>query len=253
MFCRNCGQTILETTPFCGQCGTAVVAPGVPASRSGTGAAAAVAPAAVNLTKSIRDEVQSRTKDAWQGIKLFIKSPVGGLQESFEMFEPSRAMSVGVVFALLYEIMTFFGIYRLASTASSSLGLALPVGDLTAKQLFQLAFVGLVPFATLTASSAIARKVFRGQGTLAGDVYTAGASLLPLGFLVLLASLLGPANIEVILALAVFAVTYQILMLYAGCSRIAGIPEAGAAPAVPVMLMLSMWLTKVVIASMFTL
>src|SRR5579871_2950577 len=77
MFCRNCGQTVLETTPFCGQCGTAVVAPGASVPTSGTGAAAAVAPAAVNLTKSIRDEVQSRTKDAWQGIKLFIKSPVG--------------------------------------------------------------------------------------------------------------------------------------------------------------------------------
>jgi hypothetical protein len=41
-------------------------------------------------------------------------------------------------------------------------------------------------------------------------------------------------------------------MLYAGCSRIAGIPEAGAAPAVPIMLMLSGWLTKVVLVSVFS-
>ena len=252
MFCRNCGQTMSETTAFCGHCGTAVAPPASAATSSGAATAPALAPTAVNLGKTIKDEVQARTKDAWKGIKLFLISPVGGLQESFEMFEAGRAASVGILFAILYELMIFVGFYRLASTVSSALGISLPVGDITAKEVLQLAFVGLVPFVSLALSGWIARKIFRGQGSLPGDIYTAGASLLPLGFAVLLASFLGAANGEVIVALLVFAWIYTILMLYAGCSRIAGIPEAGAAPAVPIMLMLSGWLTKVVLVSVFS-
>jgi len=122
------------------------------------------------------------------------------------------------------------------------------LGDLSLKQTLQFALVGLTPVLTLAVASSLARLIFRGRGTFVGDLYTASASLLPLGFLVLVSALLGPGNFEVILCLAVFAFTYSILMLYAGCSRIAGIPESGAAPAVPVMLLLATWLTKIVLA-----
>jgi hypothetical protein len=37
------------------------------------------------------------------------------------------------------------------------------------------------------------------------------------------------------------------LVLYSGCSQIAGIPEAGAAPAVLIMLLVSVWRTKAII------
>jgi hypothetical protein len=37
-------------------------------------------------------------------------------------------------------------------------------------------------------------------------------------------------------------------MVYAGCSRIAHIPGAGAAPAVPVILILSAWIMKIVVS-----
>src|SRR5437016_13972960 len=114
MFCRICGQAIPEGSTFCGKCGASVaIAPGV----SSAAAAAAPAPAQVSITKSIQAEVKSRTKDAWQGIKLFARSPVGGLPQSFEMFEPARAMRIGIFFALLYEAMLFLGIYRLADKA----------------------------------------------------------------------------------------------------------------------------------------
>jgi hypothetical protein len=214
--------------------------------------AAAAAPAQVALGKAISQEVRARSKDAWQGIKLFARSPVGGLQQSFEMFEPARAMTVGIVFAIIYEALLFFAIYRAADKTASLFGASSPVGDLTLSRALQLIFVGAVPFITLAVASMVARSVFRGKGSFAGDIYTAGASLLPLGLCAFIASFLGPANIEVIAALTVFALTYMILMLYAGCSRIAGIPEMGAAPAVPIMLLLMVWLTKVVVSAVFT-
>lgn len=254
MFCRNCGQTIAENSSFCGHCGTAIAAPSTTTTSGGAAAAPAPAraPAAVNLGKTIKEEVQARTKDAWHGVKLFLKSPVGGLHESFTMFDSRRAVSVGIVFAIVYELMVFIGLYRMAGTASAGLGVPLPVGEISVKEFFQLAFVGLVPFVTLTFAGTIARKIFRGQGSLPGDVYTAGACLLPLGFAILAASFLGAANAEVIFALLIFAWTYSILVLYTGCSRISAIPEAGAAPAVPIMLILSLWLTKVVVVGVFS-
>jgi len=157
-------------------------------------------------------------------------------------------MTIGIVFAVIYEALLFLAIYRAADKAAAMFGVS-PIGDLSLSLALKLIFIGAVPFITLAVAGMIARSVFRGSGSFAGDVYTAGASLLPLGVCVFVASFLGPANIEVIAALGVFALTYMILMLYAGCSRIAGIPETGAAPAVPIMLLLSIWLTKVVISA----
>jgi hypothetical protein len=259
MFCRSCGKTLPQDAKACPQCGTGIATPetsthpsgSAAPTMSGTAAAPAPAPAQVALGKSIGQEVRARSKDAWEGIKLFAKSPVGGLQQSFEMFEPSRAMAVGVIFAVIYELLLFFGVYHAADKLASLFGGGLPASDLSIKQGLEIVFACAVPFITLTLSSMIARSVFRGKGSLAGDVYTAGASLLPLGLCVAVASFLGPANVEVIAALGVFALTYMILMLYAGCSRIAGIPETGAAPAVPIMLLLTIWLTKVVISAIF--
>ena len=256
MFCRSCGKSLPQDAKVCPECGTAVMKPEAAqqhtTASTTSGAAAAPAPAQVALGKAISQEVRARSKDAWQGIKLFARSPVGGLQQSFEMFETSRAMTVGIVFAIIYEVLNFFAIYRAADKAASMFGASSPIGDLSLSLAVKLIFIGAVPFITLAVASMIARSVFRGSGSFSGDVYTAGASLLPLGVWSFVASFLGPANIEVIAALGVFALTYMILMLYAGCSRIAGIPETGAAPAVPIMLLLSIWLMKVVISAVFT-
>lgn len=248
MFCLNCGQEIPDTAQWCSACGTHVTVR--PATAGGGGAAAAPAAVPISLSRHIGEEMKARSKDAWAGIKLFARSPVGGLPQSYTMFEPARAMQVGVAFAIIYEITFFLGMYMMASRAAGIFGIGIRVSDASAGELFKLIVVGLVPFVSLVGAGMLARKMFRGNGLLAGDVYTAGASLLPLGLAVLITAILGAANIEVIAVLFVFALSYNILMLYSGCSRIAGIPEAGAAPAVPVMLIISAWLTKIIVTAM---
>lgn len=263
MFCRNCGKVLPPDAKICPGCGTMIASTqsSVPAAATtAQGAATATAPApvassspaAAAIGKALGEQVRARSKDAWQGLKLFAVSPVGGLAESYAMFEPPRAMGVGIVFAVIYELLLFLALYRAADKVASGIGVPLPTGDLTFGMAVKLIFIGAVPFITLALAGAIARFIFRGKGSFAGDIYTAGASLLPFGLCLFLASFLGPANFEVIAALSVFALTYTILMLYAGCSRIAGIPETGAAPAVPIMLLLSVWLTKIVVSAVFT-
>ena len=55
---------------------------------------------------------------------------------------------------------------------------------------------------------------------------------------------------EGVTILAMFSGCYTILMLYSGCTRISKITEAKAAATVPVMLLLSVWLCKLVFAAM---
>jgi hypothetical protein len=236
MFCVSCGAALADGLRFCDGCGTEV-------NRT--------APAAAALTDQIGREVKARSRDAWQGIKLFARSPVGGLPESFSLFDERRAIQVGIAFAVLYEITLFLAGLIFRSKTETLLGVMLPIGELTATQLLKLVVLGLVPFASLVMAGTLARHIFRGEGPFAGDVYTAGAVLLPSGFLALLAALLGAANVEVILVLALFALTYSILMLYAGCSRIGGISEAGAAPAVPIILLASAWITKIIVVAVW--
>jgi hypothetical protein len=235
MFCKFCGRTLADNLRFCDGCGGDV---------NGGGAGAAIP-----LGQQLKSEVKARSLDAWQGLKLFAKSPVGGLPESFALFDDRRAIYVGIIFAIVYEIALMLGAFIFKSKATEMMGGLVSIGDLTATQMFKVLFLGLVPFVSLVGACALARAIFRGKGRFAGDVYTAGAVLLPTGFLALAASLLGAANIEVISILVLFALTYTILILYAGCSRIGSISEAGAAPAVPVILLLSAWITKIIVTA----
>ncbi len=239
MFCKTCGRALAENLRFCDGCGTDV---------NGGGAA-------TPLSQQLKSEVRARSLDAWQGVKLFAKSPVGGLPESFALFDDRRAVQVGIVFAIGYEVAILVGALILKSRAEALIGGIFPIrsliGELTAAQLFKILFLGLVPFVSLIGACALARAIFRGKGRVAGDVYTAGAALLPTGLFVLLASLLGAANIEVIGILFLFALTYSILILYAGCSRIGIISEAGAAPAVPIILLMSAWITKIIVVAVW--
>jgi len=237
MFCVSCGRALADDLRFCDGCGADV----------NRGAAA---PAAA-LTDQITKEMKARSRDAWQGIKLFARSPVGGLPQSFALFDDRRAIQVGIAFAVIYESALFLGGVIFKSKSQSLLGGMLPIGELTATQMFKLVVLGLVPFVSLIVAGTLARYIFRGEGRFAGDVYTAGAVLLPSGVLALLAALLGAANVEVILVLSLFALTYSILMLYAGCSRIGGISEAGAAPAVPIILLASAWITKIIVVAVW--
>jgi hypothetical protein len=241
VFCKSCGRALVDNLRFCDGCGADV----------NGGGPVAVIP----LSHQIKSEVKARSLDAWQGVKLFAKSPVGGLPESFALFDDHRAVQVGVIFAVVYEIALLLGAMIFKSKAAALIGGIVPIGavigELTASQMFKLLFLGLVPFASLIGACALARAIFHGTGRFAGDVYTAGAVLLPTGLFVLIASLLGAGNIEVILILWLFALTYSILILYAGCSRIGTISEAGAAPAVPIILMLSAWITKIIVAAVW--
>ena len=235
--CASCGKTLKPNLRFCNGCGTPVAA----------SAQAAPQPS------PIAEELKARSRDAWAGLKVFAKNPVGGLAESYALFDDRRAMRVGISFIVAYEIFIFLT-WLLSPSANIGIvriGLFRLGFNKTVPELFQLIMTTLAPVAGVIAVMAILRAIFRCKGKISGDVYTAGATLLPWGMMLFIGMLLGFRNVEIILALALFANAYSILILYAGCSRIAGIPETSAAPAVPAILLISGWLTKVIGAAVF--
>lgn len=182
------------------------------------------------------------SQSALTAFTVFAVNPTAGLSAAFESLDKRRALEVGIVFAIVFDLCVIFGINKIVQEASTFLpALSESTGVL------KLMILGIIPFACSVAASAAARKLFRGDGTIEGDAFIAGASLLPSGIFLLLAAILGMANIEIVLALFVFALCYTILIMHTGYTRISKIPEGGAALAVPIGLLLSAWLAKVVL------
>jgi hypothetical protein len=69
---------------------------------------------------------------------------------------------------------------------------------------------------------------------------------------VLAGGLLKTANFELILLLLAFALIYQVLMLYAGLTAVGELTPKAAAPAVPILLLLSAYVTKVILVAYFS-
>ena len=49
---------------------------------------------------------------------------------------------------------------------------------------------------------------------------------------------------------AVFALSYTVLILFTGCTRISEIATVRAVPAVPIIILVTAWLSKIVYAAM---
>jgi hypothetical protein len=261
MFCASCGKVIPDGAAHCPSCGV--------------GTSAGVGPSAA-AARGVRLQalLKAGFRDALEALTVLRNDPVGELERSFTLFDPNRALVVGgifcVVFLLAVTLAAIRGVGMMGLDMAVDFGgtvsvlekfASLAVFSFTMKALLQ----GLVFAATLTGACVLARIVFRGRGRIAGDVYIAGASLLPFAVPFLLGFVLGPAigapgsdtagrtTVSVIvwkdavLKLGmVFALAYGTLMLYTGCSKIAGISERKAALAVPILLVISVLVLSVI-------
>lgn len=200
---------------------------------------------------AISQHVKTARTDALAALGILFRNPVGGIDDAYQQLDDQRAIGVGVAFALLFDVFLLIGVLIGLERMSSIPGvnyLAMMSGsDFGAGSSIKLLILGLTPFVSLLAAVSSARLVFRGSGRPAGDVFTAGTALLPFGLFFALAAVVGGFVPEILIVLLVFAIVYTILILYRGCTTIAGIGEGAAAAAVAIMLMFAGWLTSVLI------
>lgn len=225
MFCEECGTEIMPGMKACPSCAAAVTSP-----------APSPSPQIGNLLKV-------RCQDAFCALKIVAANPVGGLPVAFQSTEKRRAMEVGIVFAVVFEICAVIG-----------LDLALPRwgGGPSFADVLKLLILGLVPFAAIAGACTLARRVLAtGGGGTESDIFIAGTAVLPFGVVLLITGIVGFSNFGVIAIAAAFANAYSILILFAGCTRISGISEQHAAPAVPVILLITAWISKILFGAMF--
>jgi hypothetical protein len=233
MYCQNCGKELQENAEFCISCGVNLKQ-GKP------------------ISQEFTSKVKTASQDALSAFKVFAVNPVGGLSVAFESLDRNRALWVGIFFALVFDILMLLGMYlgikKVQGGIASLMGVYPSFGGLKFGDVLKLLVFGAIPPVSIALSSLLSRKIFRGTDSFEGDIFIAGAALLPFGFFSVITGLLGIANFEVVAILLVFAVCYTILMLYSGCTKISKISEGGAAVAVPIMLLLSIWFSKIILS-----
>ncbi len=140
----------------------------------------------------IAARVKTASRDALSAFKVFAVNPVGGLSVAFESINKNRALWVGAFFVFVYDVLALLGFYfsirhfqgGLAPLSNiypsfEETGAGSRIGDI-----LKLLVAGAVPPASIFLASYLARKIFRGAGGFEGDVFIAGAAVLPVGLFI---------------------------------------------------------------------
>ena len=175
----------------------------------------------------IREIFQKTFEDTWITVKTFLPNPIGELLRAFAQLEQQRSMNVAILLGLIFEVCFVLGINLILQR----------LDEASRTGFLLLIIIGIIPIVNLTVTSGFARLIFKTNGTLTGDFFIAGASLLPLGLLVLISGVLNNWVISGILA--IFSLCYTILIMYSGCQKISNISEEKSAITVPIMLLVS--------------
>lgn len=163
--------------------------------------------------------VKAASQDALKTFMTLIYNPVGALPGAFNALPGSAALGVGVVFMVVWLICTILG---------AVMGASVPIpfsGVPFSYKLRAILILMCIPVG-IALGMFIARKVLRGAGSVAFDVFVAGASLLLIGFATLLGGLLG-GTVFGVLALVAFVIA--VLVVFTALTRVSGIAEGIAA------------------------
>jgi hypothetical protein len=262
MFCGNCGKQVPEGSGFCPACGAAA---GGGAPQSTAGGAAAPTAAAAQRAK-IEAQLRAGSQDAVQAFMILLKDPVGGIAKSYALFDQGRALIVGGIFAVVFALATMLSVLNFGGMMSVGLlggGASMAAASAEAQAAAAMAKVlgstggfpgapsefslmmkallgGLVFAAVLIGACVLARIIFKGTSQLAGEVYTAGTSLLPIAVAVLAGLLLWGIGLPGVIPLVgIFGLAWTILMLNSGCQKIIGISDSKSSLAVPLILVIA--------------
>ena len=182
----------------------------------------------LNISNKILSPITVVFERIFRSFTSFIFNPVGDILPFFAHLEEKEAIYLGIFYGIFADFCFVIGMYfnRVISSNFSFLNLAI---------------VGLMPFVSLVILGSIACLILTGFNDFSQTVFVAGAAVLHLGFLGLINGFSLPGNITIVFA--VFTCCYTILTLYSGCTQILNLSEATAAFTLPIMLLVSGWMS----------
>jgi hypothetical protein len=207
-------------------------------------------------------------RNVGDAIMSFLSDPVGGLPDLCHSLGNAGSFWLGLAFCIIFDVcfvlalalatgnhneperFPWVGRERLGNIPFREMANRLEVST-SQKLLFMLKLVtvALLPLISLALAIAIVRTVTGKQGCLGYDMLISGSALLPPGLFFPVAVLLGVANFEVIAFLYLLILCLTILILNSGFTRVLKLSDRGAILAIPATLLLTIWLSKVVITA----
>jgi hypothetical protein len=220
MYCHKCGTSLADTATACPSCNE-------PAVRAAPSRASAMA-----------GSVKAAYSSGLAALKGFVGDPVGRLPQVYESLGEERALRIGITYGVVSVLGFLLGGYLLFPF-KDGLFERLGVSGVLRGVVFSA-----IPFGCAVVGGLATRKVFGGQGGKGGDVFVAGAALLPASFAMVINGLLGLSHTGLATAISVFAGCTGVLMLFSGYSRVAKLSERAATLAVPIVVVLTLWVGR---------
>ncbi len=170
--------------------------------------------------------------DVFISLNSSIANPMGGMRSGYARLSKNNAIYVSIIFALIFDLCFATGNYISLLQVANYVSVSFPI----------MLAIGAIAWLSFVISAFIVRNIFQGKGNWIGDMFVAGAGLLPIGYLSLVVAIIMFVEINsiyLIAGLMVIVGCYFILILYSGCHQILRIPEALATLAVPIIILLS--------------
>ena len=185
-------------------------------------------------------EAVQHAKSVWLNL---LSNPVGGLFPAYQQLGAKQAGEVGAVFMAAYAILVMLLVYM-----TKTFGIMRPDDFGGFVKLF---FTVLACQLAWPAAMIIVRLINRRDGSIGGEVFVAGAISLVGGMALLLISILGLGNIEVLLIILLISICVVVLQVFVGLTRISGLDERIGTFMVPVVLVGACWLAKIIFMAVY--
>jgi hypothetical protein len=188
--------------------------------------------------------VKTAYGSALAALKGFVGDPVARLAATYESLGDDRARRIGITYGVFSMLCFLLGGYLLVPF-KDGLFEHLGFGGVLKAIVF-----AAVPFGCAAIGGLATRKAFGGRGGgTGGDCFVAGAALLPLSLAMVVNGLLGLRSTGLATAISVFAGCTGVLMLFSGYTRVARLSERAATLAVPIVVVLTMWVGRTMASS----
>ena len=222
MFCPSCGTQLPDNAVVCTNCGKKFT---------------------TSSSNDIGDKAMDASKSAFQAFKLLIVNPVGGMAEAYNNLGPQKALMVGIVFAIAFTIFFLIGVLRIGSMISFAL-YNINFGDA-----IKLLITGALFPVSVFGSTLLFLTLFKGEINIDKAIFISGVAVLPIGIIWLIGGILGVTNFDIIGVIMVFALTYTILLLFSGTTKLSNISEQKSAITVSLIILVSLWLFKILFSA----